>query len=166
MAKILAAGYADTAISGVSSLNLSRGLLNLPADWKMQSVNSNECVLTNLKAPLDRPETIRIQWSEKANVYQNSGVDVSVRPPSQKGISFVIQHRRILTCTDSASPDFRQDVPVQVHTVCTFPAFELFTADMLQIELGRMLSAFYNTGVTDVNRMSAIMRGAVQSSEV
>lgn len=166
MAKILAAGYTDTAIAGNPVLNFLRGSLNYPLDWKCQTVNANEIVVTNLKAPMDRPETIRISWSEKTNVYQNSGVDPSVRPPCQKGISFVIAHKRVLSCTDSVVPEFRQDVPVSVHCVVTIPAYDLLTADMLQVEIGRMLSAFFNTGLVTTERLSALMRGAVMPSDI
>lgn len=166
MAKILAAGYTDTAIAGNPVLNLVRGSLNFPTDWKLQTVNANECILTNLKAPLDRPEKIKLSWSEKSNVYQNSGVDVSVRPPSAKGISFVVSHDRVLSCTDAAVPEFRQDVPIHVHTVITAPSHELLTADMLQTEIARMLSALYGTGVVTTDRMSSLMRGALVPSDV
>lgn len=166
MAKVLASGYTDTAIAGNPVLNLLRGSLNFTADWKMQLVSANECVITNLKAPIDRPETIRLSWSEKSDVYQSSGIDVSVRPPSKKGVSFVVQHKRILSCTDAVSPDFRQDVPISVHLVATIPAYELLTADMLQTEIARMLSGLYGTGLVTTDRMAALMRGAVQPSDI
>lgn len=164
MAKALSAGYADTTIPNVSSLNFSRGLINFDKDWKIQSNTAGECVLTNLKAPLDRPETISIRWTEKSNVYQTSGIDPSVRPPSQRGVSFVINHKRILTCTDTADANFRHDVPVHAHTVIQFPLHDLLTADMIQSELGRLVSAMYDTGALTTTRLSAIMRGVVAPS--
>lgn len=166
MAKVLSAGYTDTAIAGNPVLNLLRGSLNFAADWKVQLLAANECVLTNLKAPIDRPETIRLSWTEKANVYQSAGIDPSVRPPSQKGVSFVVQHKRTLSCTDVAVPEFRQDVPITSHIVVVLPAFDLLTADMLQTEIARMLSGLFATGLTTTERISALMRGAVQPSDV
>lgn len=166
MAKSVNVGYTDTPISGVSSLNFSRGLLNFKADFRMKSNNAGEVVLTNLTSPVDRPEKIRLGYSEVANIYTNTNIDPSVYAPTKQGISVVCQVSEVFSVTDSVDADYRVDLPVSAHLVLKLPSSEFITADMVQTMLGRMISGMYETGSLNTSRIAAILRGSLLPSDL
>lgn len=87
MAKVVSTGYTDTPISGVSSLTFPRGLVNFGADYRVKSNKSGqEVVLTNVQAQPDRPELVRIAYSELANIYSGTSVEQSMFAPTKRGV--------------------------------------------------------------------------------
>lgn len=162
MAKVKSAGYSDTPISGVSSLTMSRGLLNFEKDFRVKSNKpGTEVVITNLTSPVDRPEKIRIGYTDIANVYSGTGIDASVSAPTKRGIQVLAQVTEIISITDDSDPDYRIDLPVSYHLVIKVPASELITASDIQTGIGRLLSSLFDTGSTSTTRLEAILRGAL-----
>lgn len=162
MAKVKSGGYTDTPINGVSSLTFSRGLLNFEKDFRVKSNKpGSEVVLTNLTCPVDRPEKIRIGYTDIANVYAGSGVDPSVTAPTKRGIQFLAQLTEVISVTDDTDPDYRIDLPVTYHIVGKIPATDLLTAADVQNGVGRLLSSLFDTGSTSTSRLEAILRGAL-----
>jgi hypothetical protein len=167
MAKVKSMGYTDTPIAGVSSLNFSRGLLNFSSDFRVKSNNAGkEVVLTNITSPVDRPEKIRIAYSDVANVYNGSGIEASVLAPTKRGVSVLAQITETISVTDDTDPDYRIDLPVSYHVVIKVPASEHISATDIQAGLGRLLSGLYDTGATTTSRLEAILRGSLVPSEV
>lgn len=74
MSKTVSFGYADSPISGVTSLNFSRGLLNFGADFDVVNDKGSELILTNITTPRDKPEKVRLAYSVVPDVYANSGI--------------------------------------------------------------------------------------------
>lgn len=160
-------GYTDTPINGVTALTFDRGLLNIGADFRVKSNDAGkEVVLTNLTSPIDRPEKIRIAYSEVANVYTGTGIDPSVSSPTKKGVSVLVQLTNVLTVTDSVDASYRRDYPISIHAVIKAPSSEFITADVIEENLGRLLSGLFDTGSTSTSRLESILRGSLVPSEL
>lgn len=166
MAKTVNVGYTDTPISGVTSLEFPRGLVNFAADFRKKSTTAQESILTNLTSPVDRPEKFRISYSDVANVYSGTDIDASVYAPSKKGVSVLIQLTEILSVTDSVDATFRVDLPISAHVVLKVPASEYLTSAMVQTFLGRLVSGLYDTGSLTTDRINAILRGSLTPGDV
>jgi hypothetical protein len=166
MTKTVTTGYTDTAISGVSSLTFPRGLVNLSKDFRVKSNNGKEVVLTNVTSPIDRPENVRLAYTEVANIYSGTGIEPSVAAPSKKGVSVLAQVTDVLSVTDSADADYRIDLPLSAHLVIKVPASEYITSAQVQTLIGRLLSGLFDTGSTAGTRLEAILRGSLVPSEL
>jgi hypothetical protein len=167
MTKEIKAGYLDTAISGVTTLTFPRGLVNLKQDFRVKSNNNGkEVVLTNLTSPIDRPENIRLAYSEIANIYNGTGIEPSVAAPSKKGVSVLAQVTDVISVADTTDADFRIDLPLSAHLVIKAPASEYVTAAQIQTVVGRLLSSLFDTGSTSNSRLEAILRGSLVPTEL
>lgn len=167
MAKVKSTGYTDTAINGVSSLNFSRGLLNFGADWRVKSNNpGKEVIITNITSPVDRPEKLRIGYSDVANIYSGTGIEPSVLAPTKRGTQVLAQITEVISVTDDADPDYRVDLPVSYHLVIKVPNSEFISASDIQTGIGRLLSGLFDTGVVTTSRLEAILRGALVPTEL
>lgn len=167
MAKVKSMGYTDTPVSGVSSLTFPRAILNFDKDWRVKSNNAGkEVVLTNITSPVDRPEKIRIAYTDVANVYNGTDIEPSVAAPTKRGVSILAQVTETISVTDDANPDYRLDLPVSFHLVIKVPASAEITAADVQNGIGRLLSSLYDTGVSSTSRLEAILRGALVPSEL
>jgi len=162
MSKVKSVGYTDTAIEGVTSLTFPRGLVNFGADFRVKSDKpGSEVVLTNLTSPVDRPERIRVAYTDVSNVYAGSGIDPSVSAPTKRGVSILAQHTNVLSVSDSTDADYRLDLPISCHLVIKVPASEYITAEDVRVSLGRLLSSLFDTGATTDARLNAILRGSL-----
>lgn len=167
MTKVINSGYVDTPISGVSSLTFPRAILNVGKDFRVKTNNSGkEVILTNLTSPIDRPENIRLAYSDIANIYSGTGVDPSVSAPTKRGVSILSQVTDVISVTDTTDADYRVDLPVSAHLVLKVPASEFITADLVQTLLGRLLSSLFDAGATTTSRLEAILRGSLVPSEL
>lgn len=167
MTKVISHGYSDTPIEGVSSLSFPRGLLNFQKDFRVKSDQpGKEVVLTNITSPIDRPERIRIGYSDIANIYNGTGIETSVLAPTKRGVSVLVQLTDVMSVTDDTDSDYRIDLPVSYHLVVKVPASEFITAADIQAGIGRLLSGLFDTGVTTTSRLESILRGSLVSSEV
>lgn len=167
MAKVKSLGYTDTTIQGVSELNFSRGLLNFEKDFRIKSNTAGkEIVLTNITSPVDRPEKLRIGYSEVANVYNGTGVEPTVCAPTKKGTQILVQLTEVISVTDSADADYRLDLPVSYHVVIKVPTSEYVTSSDIVTGLGRLVSGLFDTGVSTTTRLDAILRGALVPSDL
>lgn len=162
MAKVKDLGHTDTAVEGVPSLTFPRAVLNFGADFRVKSNQpGKEVVLTNLTSPVDRPEKIRIAFSDVSNVYSGTDIDSSVYAPTKRGVSVLVQLTETISVTDNADSDYRVDLPVSFHLVVKVPASEHITAADIQTGLGRLISGLFDTGVTTTTRLEAILRGSL-----
>lgn len=167
MAKVINKGYTDTTIVGEPELTFARGPLNFAADFRVKANQpGKEVVLTNITSPIDRPEKIRIAYTDIANVYSGTGIDPSLSSPTKRGVSVLVQLTEVISVTDDSDPDYRIDLPVSFHLVVKVPASEHITAADVNIGIGRLLSGLFDTGVETTARLEAILRGSLVSSEV
>lgn len=167
MAKVKSNGYVDTAVSGVSSLTFPRAVLNIGTDFRVKSNQpGKEIVLTNITSPVDRPEKIRIAYSDVANVYSGTDIEASVASPTKRGVSLLAQVTDTISVTDDTDPSYRIDLPVSYHLVIKVPASEFISATDVQTGLGRLLSSLFDTGVDTTSRLEAILRGSLVPTEL
>lgn len=167
MAKSKSTGYTDTPIEGVSSLSFSRGLLNFKSDFRVKADQAGkEILLTNITCPVDRPERIRIAYSDISNVYSGTGIEPSVAAPTKRGVSVLAQLTEVISVTDTVDPEYRIDLPISLHLVVKVPVNENISSTDIQTALGRLLSGLYDTGSTATTRLDAILRGSLKPSDV
>jgi hypothetical protein len=167
MTKVINSGYVDTPVEGVPSLTFPRAVLNIGTDYRVKTNNTGkEVVLTNLTSPIDRPENIRLAYSDIANIYSGTGVDPSLSAPTKRGVSILSQVTDVISVTDDADADYRVDLPISAHIVLKVPASEYITANVVQTLIGRLLSSLFDTGVTSTSRLEAILRGSLVPSEL
>jgi len=167
MAKLISKGRTDTPIEGVTELNFPRGLLNFKKDFRIKSNNDGkEIILTNITSPIDRPEQIRLAYTNVANIYGGTGIEPSVLAPTKRGVSILAQVTDVLTVTDSTDADYRIDLPMSCHLVIKVPASEHVTSGQVQEQIGRLLSSLFDSGAEDASRLEAILRGSLVPTEV
>jgi hypothetical protein len=166
MTKVTKYGYTDTPIDGVTDLKFDRGLVNIKQDFRVKSNSGKEAILTNITSPIDRPENIRIAFTDVADVYKGSNVEPSVFAPSKRGVSVLVQVTDVLTVTDDTDADYKIDLPLSFHLVVKVPNSEYVTADVVKKGLGRLLSSLYDTGSISNTRLEAILRGSLIPSEL
>lgn len=161
MTKSLAQNHTDTAVSGVTSLNLPISVLNYAADFRVKSDEPGEAIITNLTSPIDCPEQLRFCMSDVKDIYKSSGIDASLWAPSKRGVTILTQLTDVWTVTDSTDSSYRVDLPIEGHLVLKIPANELVTADMIKAFAGRVCSGLFNTGVIDSDRLKSMIRGSL-----
>jgi len=167
MAKVKSNGYLDTPIDGVTTLTFPRAILNFSKDFRVKSDQAGkEVVLTNITSPIDRPERIRIAYTDIANVYSGTGIETSLLAPTKRGVSLLVQVTDVISVTDTTAPDYRIDLPVSYHLVIKVPASEHITAADVQAGLGRLLSGLFDSGVSTTSRLESILRGSLVPSEL
>lgn len=165
MSKSLGFSYTDTAFGSPAVLNFVRANTNYGVDWAEKQRTAGESVIVNVTSSNDRPEKIRIAYSEVKDVYVNSGIDPAYYAPSRKGISLVSQITEVGRITESIDGSF-VDVPLSAHIVIKAPAHELITATVIETMLKRLLSSLYNDNSTAITRLTELLKGAVTPPEI
>lgn len=141
--------------------------MNFNKDFRIKSNNGGkEVILTNITSPVDRPEKVRIGFTEVANVYSGSGIEPSVSAPTKRGTQILAQVTEVISVTDDTDPDYRVDLPVSYHLVIKVPTSDQITASDVQTGLGRLLSTLFDTGAVATSRLEGILRGALVPSDM
>lgn len=166
MAKVVNMGYTDTAIAGNPTLNLARAPLNFAADYRVKTNQPQEVVLANITSPIDRPENVRIAFSNVANIYAGTSIEPSLAAPTKGGVSLLIQVTDVISVTDDTDPDYRIDLPVSYHLVIKVPKNENLTTTMIETGVKRVLSGLYDTGATTLTRLQALLRGSLVPTDI
>lgn len=162
MTKTLNQGYTDTPIEGVSALTFPRAILNYEKDFRVKTnKDGKEVILTNITSPIDRPENIRLAYTDVSNIYSGTGIEASTAAPTKGGVSILAQVTEVVSVTDDTDADFRIDLPISAHLVVKVPRSEYVTSAQVEMALGRLLSSLYDSGSTNGSRLEAILRGSL-----
>lgn len=153
--------HTDTAIAGVTSLALARGLTNFKADFCVKQDEPGEAIITNKTSPIDCPEKFRFASSVVKDIYQNTDVDPSTRAASRRGTRILCQLSDVYSLTDSTDATFLVNLPIEGHIVLTLPNDSNITEAMLLAFIGRLVSGLFETGSTDASRLKSQLRGAM-----
>lgn len=158
-------GYNAT---GVTSVNLPIAAYDYPVVFRSLIEKPGEIILTNLSAPVDRPERLRVAHEVKKDVYKGTGVNPAYMPPSLEGINLLLQQTAIFSLVDSANPSFRIDLPVQGHFVLKMPANQYITSDIQKEIVGRALGQLWdpNAGESGEWRFVTLMRGSLKPTGI
>lgn len=164
MSKVLNYNTNDTSTGVSPSITISP--LNFPVDFRTgdrSSKNtSSELFLKDIKSPVALPETIRVAYSVKPNVYANSILDKSLYAPSKQGWQVLSQLDTTWSVTDSDDPTLEIALPMHAHLVISGPMNDLIDADAVMTHLiGRLLGTLFETGSITSSRLESLMRGAL-----
>lgn len=151
-------GYADS-IAKKKTIELPD--LNYADDYAVVVDDKQCCILTNITAPIDQPETVRLSTQDVNNVYSKSQVDPLYAATSKTGFSILVQVNDILRVTDTADSDFVLDLPISTHMVISGPKSRYLTADDILSVAARNHAALFSTGSTASNQLENLIRGAV-----
>lgn len=152
-------GYPNNAV-----LNLSRTDLAYEDNFVIKSMTAGkEVILTNFLSPVDRPEKIRIAYSDVANVYGGTGIEPSRIAPTKRGTSILLQYTNVLSVTDpdGVDPESRIDLPVSYHMVVKVPASEYLTPALILEGIGRLIGVLFNSGDLSSLRLEGLLRGSL-----
>lgn len=166
MAKVLSFVHTDTPISGVTSNTVDLPLVNFGADFRVESNQANELILTNLRSPLGDPEKFRSAFSVVSNIYKNTDIEPSSRSQNPRGVSLLLQHTDIASVTDSTDATFLQKKPFEAHIVVKVPADEVVTADIVKGFLLRTICAAFESGSNTSARLNAELRGSLLPADM
>lgn len=156
----------DTAVPGVSTLTLTRGIPNFGADWREKMDSPEESIITNLNAPVAYPEKFRTAVSEISDIYKNTGIANTLMAPTRKGRNILSQLTEVWTVTDSVDTTYLVALPVSCHIVLKVPDHPAITASDIITLIGRAVSGLYETGDATGSRLQALMRGALKPTDM
>lgn len=165
MAKIINKGYTDSPVTNPVPLTLTREQINYGKDFRVLKNSADELILTNVTAPIDRPERFRIARKEVANVYQGTDISTSVHAPSKKGVNLHLQLQQIFEVTDSGNPEFLVHVPVTTSITIKTPA-SYVDSTMVLDSVERLLTGAFETNDNTNSRMSSLLRGSLAPLDI
>jgi hypothetical protein len=137
-------------------------------EWREKGgVVGKETILTSLRAPVDKPEKIRLAYSEVANIYSGTGIEPSTYALSKKGFSLLAQLTAIARVTDSTDVNYQIDLPVSCHLVIKAPYNEVITSSLLWEAVDRLLSGLtILDGTNTVLNLDSLIRGSLVPPEL
>jgi len=154
MSIIVSTGCTDTVQAGVTAPTKNLPVINYDKDFRVKSTSSKETVLINTSSPLDQVETVRFGFSEIANIYAKSGLNLDQVSGSVKGINVLAQLTETIKVTDSANAAFVQYLPISAHLVIKAPQSGYITPDVLDTLLTRLIGTLYENGVSILPALS------------
>lgn len=162
MSKSVSFGF--TAAS--ETKNVARPVLS-KADYAVISDDSSsECIMTNLSAPTDQPETFRWAYRPIKNIYSGSNIEPSLYSTSKAGVSILAELREVGKVTDSTDTGYRIDYPVRVRTVIEVPLDGTITDDQISDLVKRHLSLLYTDATSTASRISELRHYAMQPTQL
>lgn len=151
-------GTTDTPISGVSAPTLTIPVVNYSTDYRVKSDSSKEVILSNITSPLDQAETIRLGFSEIANVYTNAGLNADQIIGPKNGVSLLTQLTTTLKVTDDTGANVLGYLPISAHMVIKVPKSSYITNDIVKTIVTRLTGTLYSEGT--INALT-LLRGAL-----
>lgn len=167
MARAIALNYTDSGVSGITELKKDIAILNFGADFRVKQDLADEAIISNITAPIDRPENFRFSASPVADIYKGTGIDPGFYSPSRKGISLLCQLTDVYKYADAADSTFKEQyLPLSGHIVLKVPCNEALTAEMISTFVGRLIAGLYASGHLDAARLKAMLRGALLPTDM
>lgn len=136
------------------------------ADYVRKTPKEDEVAYESVTSTYGRPERLKYGRREIKDIYANASIDSAYRCPAKTGIKLYLSTELIGSLTETNTPAFRQDFPLNVKTVIDVPASDYLTAnDVLTIvkhHYGMVLG-----GGTDVTaaRINQLLKGALELAE-
>lgn len=165
MSKSISYGYVDTPVPGVSELKLNRAIVNFESDYRVREDEPDNVVITNLTAPQGKPESFRFAYSEIADVYKGTDIEPALRTQTKRGVQCLVRLDETWDVKDSADPTYEVALPVSAHLVLKIPNSDMITSEQVQYLVGRLVSGLYSTGSTELDRLTALLRGSLKPSK-
>ena len=148
----------DYATTGGASLPLPK--IDFSGNYVEKSGEKDGMTFADMSAPLDRPALTHIEWHQKTNAYQNTGIDRAFWAPSVRGFNVHLQSMCTYDAKDSES-NTEFYIPFKANTTIQSLAHECVTADLVQDFLAYHVAQFFKQGVITTDRVAAFMRGSL-----
>lgn len=137
--------------------------INWGADYRVKLEKAGEVIVSNIKAPIDAPETIRFAWSEISDVFKGSSLKAT---PGQvtDGISILAQ----LNCVGINSGQIgSESFPISAHLVLKVPKGMYMDSSDIGVILSRLLGSIYETkDAAFTDRVDAVLRGILTPKDL
>lgn len=165
MSKSIQYGYVDTPVPGVDELSLKRAVVNFGSDYRVREDEPDHCIVTNLTAPQGKPESFKFAYTEVADVYKGTDIEPALRTQTKRGVQCLVRLDETWRVTDSEDPTFEVNLPVSAHLVLKIPNYDIITSEQVQYLVGRLISGLYDSGSTNLDRLTALLRGSLKPSK-
>jgi len=158
----------DTATSPVTGAraDIAPVPTNYAADWRVVSEKPGEVIVTNITAPVTKPETLRFAWSSVADVFKGSPLmasGVELAGDSKAGVSILVQLNTVGYDSGATAALF----PVSANLVLKIPCGPAPTAADVLVLIKRLLGHLYGTKDTTIaTRMDSLLRGVLTPVEL
>lgn len=153
-------GFNDTTNSSAAQPALNPTVLNYGSDYRVISDDDSSCLITNIKTPVDQPDTIRVATQDVANIYSNTSLKANQISAARQGVSVVLQENSVYKVIDTDLPLAATYLPVSMHLVLKVPTgYSIPEADLIS-QIKRLLGALYEEDGTF--RIQTLVKGAVK----
>lgn len=135
--------------------------INFGEDFRVLREAPGEVVLTNIHAPIQNPETIRIAFSEIADVFKGTSIEantdaVNMNSGMKRGCSILTQMTGV--GVDANGVRF----PYSAHLVLKIPYGPEPTWTSVAQVISRLMGSMYDTGEATIEtRMDGLLRGVL-----
>lgn len=141
--------------------NISVPDLDYAVDYKKVLDEPTEAKIANITGlDLLSHEDIRFARSDVANIYAGVSIDSAMILPQKKGVQIMCELSNTYRAANSVTGN-EYDLPCKGRIVLRFPAFTCVTSDLVKDLLIRTISAAFDTGSTNANRIMDLARGAL-----
>lgn len=135
--------------------------LSYPIDYKKVMEEPTEAKIANITGPdLLSHEDIRFARSDVANIYSGVTIDSALVLPQKKGIQVMCELSNTYRAANSVTGN-EYDLPCKGRIVLRFPAFTCVTSELVRDLLVRTISAAFDTGSINADRVMGLARGAL-----
>lgn len=144
------------ATTGGASLPLPK--IDFDGNYVEKTGEKDGVTFADMSAPLDRPSLSHVEFHQKSNVYQNTGIDRAYWAPSVRGISLFLQSMDTYRATDGTTEFY---IPFKANTTITTLSHECVTAELVSDYLCFQVAKWFQEGVVTSDRIAAFMRGSL-----
>lgn len=160
--KSISTGVTDTPIVDFDGVDVSLPALNFGEDLEILSEQPGEIVYTNVTAPTDQPEVIRLARRQIANIYTGTSIDPSAYLPTRRGVHLLGEVRQTWVETDSVDSAYRRFMPLRVTIGISAPAYgNIASSDVMDL-VHRAAASLYSRGDDTDAGMARLLRGVLR----
>lgn len=146
----------DYATTQGASLPLPK--IDFAGNLVEKSGDKEGLTFTDMSAPTDRPSLTHLEFHQKSNVYQNTGIDRAYWAPSVRGVQLFLQSMDTYEVSDGTSTFY---APIKAYTSIQTLSHEAITADLIKDYLAFQVAKWFKSGVVTADRIAAFMRGSL-----
>lgn len=167
MAKSIATGYTDTAISGNPAMTVTVGKLNFGVDYLVQPGSStSEVNLVNATSPRDQQETIRFAQKSVKDIYTGTDIESDARVSVKGGLDTLLELRGVWLETDSVDATYRKLIPYKVGLQFRMPNYSSVTPAMALAQVLRAYGLAFETGTTTEAGINRILHSNLMKADL
>lgn len=132
--------------------------VNFSGNYIEKSGEKGGITFTDTSAPLDRPSLTHLEFHQKSNVYQNTGIDRAYWAPSVRGIQLFVQSMDTYAVDDGTTKFY---APFKAYTSVQTLSHEAITADLVKDYFAFQVAKWFEMGLVTSDRIAAFMRGSL-----